>query len=271
MFTVVDFVESMSAPTKIEIRELILRVALEQMPPGYGGPTLQQGTLLRAVAQNLGVRSDPELEQEILTQWYDLFRTGYFAWGLNLSNPDPPFFHFTDRGRRALERLSRDPGNPAGYLQYLATVAKLNPIASSYLGEGLDCFVAGFYKAAAVMIGGAAESLILELRDIARQKLAQASIAEPKGLSDWRVKTILDALYDLLNARRNLFSKTLREEFEAYWLAFAQQIRATRNEAGHPSSVDPVTEEGVHASFLIFPDLARLSGDLAEWIANELR
>ena len=70
---------------------------------------------------------------------YDLFRTGYFAWGLNLSNPDPPFFHFTDRGRRALERLSRDPGNPAGYLQYLASVAKLNPIASSYLGEGLDC------------------------------------------------------------------------------------------------------------------------------------
>jgi hypothetical protein len=150
-------------------------------------------------------------------------------------------------------------------------VAKLNPVASSYLGEGLNCFVAGFYKAAAVMIGGAAESIILELRDLVRQKLAAAKIAEPKGLSDWRIKTILEALYDLLDARKGSFPKALREEFEAYWLAFAQQIRATRNDAGHPSSVDPVTEEGVHASFLMFPELARLSTNLATWLAADLK
>jgi hypothetical protein len=36
---------------------------------------------------------------------------------LNLSNPNPPFFHITDRGCRTLESLSRDPGNPSGYLR----------------------------------------------------------------------------------------------------------------------------------------------------------
>jgi hypothetical protein len=150
-------------------------------------------------------------------------------------------------------------------------VAKLNPVASSYLGEGLNCFVAGFYKAAAVMIGGAAESIILELRDLVRQKLAVAKIAEPKGLSDWRIKTILEALYDLLDTRKGSFPKALRAEFEAYWLAFAQQIRVTRNDAGHPSSVDPVTKEGVHASFLMFPELARLSTNLVTWLAANLK
>jgi hypothetical protein len=65
------------------------------------------------------------------------------------------------------------------------------------------------------------------------------------------VKTVLDALYDLLDARKGSFPKKLREEFDAYWLAFAQQIRTGRNDAGHPSSVDPVTEEGVHASYLV--------------------
>jgi hypothetical protein len=37
-----------------------------------------------------------------------------FRVGVNLSNPNPPFFHFTERGRRALERLSRDPEIPPG-------------------------------------------------------------------------------------------------------------------------------------------------------------
>jgi len=261
----------MAQPTLTDLRELILRVAQQQEPQNYTGPTLQQGSVLDAVAQHLGVRQNPDLEQAILTQWHDLFRTGYFAWGLNLSNPNPPFFHITDHGRRTLERLSRDPGNPSGYLRHIASVAKLNPVASSYLGEGLNCFVAGFYKAAAVMIGGAAESIILELRDLVRQKLAAAKIAEPKGLSDWRIKTTLDALYDLLDARKSSFPKELREGFEAYWLAFAQQVRATRNDAGHPSSVDPVTEDGVHASFLVFPELARLSTDLAIWISANLK
>ncbi|MGH9684402.1 MAG: hypothetical protein ACRD4S_12430 [Candidatus Acidiferrales bacterium] len=261
----------MAHPTQADLREIILRTANAQQPRGYGGPTLQQNSLLNAVALELGIRQDPEVEEAILTQWHDLFRTGYFAWGLNLSNPNPPFFHFTDRGRRALERLSRDPGNPAGYLRHLAEVSRLNSIAHSYLGEALDCFVAGFYKAAAVMVGGAAESIILELPDIASRNLATAKQPEPKGLSDWRVKTILDALHGLLDSRKGAFPRELREEFEAYWMPFAQQIRSTRNDAGHPSSVDPVTEEDVHASLLIFPEMTRLSNNLAAWMDPDLK
>jgi len=261
----------MARPTPTDLRELILRVAQEHQPRQQNDGSLQQGTIFRVVVERLGGRVDPEVEQAVLTQWHDLMRTGYFAWGLNLGNPNPPFFHFTDRGRRALERLSRDPGNPAGYLCHLAAVAKLDPVANSYLVEGLDCFVAGFYKAAAVMIGGASESLILELSGLLRQRMSQLKINEPKGLSDWRIKTVLNALHAFFESQKGAFEKELREEFEAYWLAFAQQIRSTRNDAGHPSSVDPVTEEGVHASFLVFPELARLSGNLGIWVNGSLK
>lgn len=261
----------MPRPTATDLRELILTVARDQQPQNRIAASLQQGSVLRAVVERLGQRFDDELEQAILSQWHDLVRTGYFSCGLNLANPNPPFFHFTERGRRALERLSRDPGNPAGYLRHLGAVAKLNPVANSYLTEGLDCFVAGLFKAAAVMVGGAAESLILELRDITSQRLAQQKVAELKGLSDWRVKTVLDAIHALLDSKKSGFPRELREEFEAYWLAFAQQIRATRNDAGHPSTVDPVTEEGVHASFLVFPELARLSTNLGSWVGKHLK
>lgn len=69
----------MAQPTLTDLRELILKVAQQQEPQNYMGPTLQQGSVLDAVAQHLGVRQNPDLEQAILTQWHDLFRTGYFA------------------------------------------------------------------------------------------------------------------------------------------------------------------------------------------------
>jgi hypothetical protein len=40
-------------------------------------------------------------------------------------------------------------------LRHLASIASLNDVAISYLAEGLDCHVAGLFKAGAVMVGGA--------------------------------------------------------------------------------------------------------------------
>jgi hypothetical protein len=252
------------------IREVIIRVAVQQKPNQPSEPSLQQGSVLSAVASELGRPHDRDFEQAVLTEWHDLFRTGYFAWGYDLMNPNPPHFHFTERGFRATARLGRDPGNPSGYLRYLSEVATLNRIANSYLAEGLDCFVAGLHKAAAVMIGAAAESLVLELRDSVKTRLTETSQAAPKNLDDFRLKTVFDALNRLLDGKKTLFQREVREEFDAFWPAFAHHIRVTRNDAGHPSSVDPVTEEAVHASFLIFPDLARLQNRLVRWASTEL-
>src|SRR5207245_8493044 len=127
---------------------------------GYSGPYLQQTSILDAVARKLGANQNPYLERAILTQWGELFRSGLLAWRFNLSNPDPPFFHLTDRGRQALQNVTRDPSNPAGYLRHFASIATLEPVAMSNLAEGLECYVAGLFKAAAVMVGAAAESEI---------------------------------------------------------------------------------------------------------------
>lgn len=206
----------------------------------------------------------------ILSEWYSLFATGHLSWGHNIGNPNPPFFHVTARGRSALEILSRDPSNPRGYLEHVKTVASLNTVAWSYLDEALKCYVGGHYKAAAVMLGGASESLVLEVRDHLVGRLQSIGLQVPTNLKDWRVKTVLDGLQQQIEARRSTLSRQLREEAEAHWAAFAQQIRAIRNEAGHPSSVDPITPESAHAAFLIFPVLAHIAQGLHQWI-DELR
>lgn len=254
-----------------DIRETLLKVIQDFHPKSPMDGSLQQLTVLNHTKDRLGIINDLDLEQAVLAQWHDLFRTGYLAWGHNLNNASPPFFHVTARGRLALEKLSRDPANPAGYLKHLQSIAKLNPVANSYLLEGLECYVNGLVKAAAVMIGAAAESTVLELRDLLVQRLSQLCQAIPPKLQDWHIKTVLDEVHSILDARKGGMVRELREEFESYWSAFAQQIRAVRNDAGHPTSVDPVSFDTVHASFLVFPELAKLSTKLNEWIAKELK
>lgn len=233
--------------------------------------SLQQNTVLTRVSQRLNIFNDTELEQVVLDEWFGLFNTGYLSWGHNLSNCSPPFCHVTARGKDALASLSRDPSNPAGYLAYLHSLAPLNQVAMSYLTEGLDCYVGGHYKAAAVMIGGATESVVLELRDHLVHRLGELGQVIPQKLNDWRIKTVLDELQQFVDARKGTLPRDLRDEFSAYWPAFTQQIRAVRNDAGHPSSVDPVSPETAHASFLVFPLLAQLAAGVHAWVARELK
>ena len=120
------------------------------------------------------------------------------------------------------------------------------------------------------MIGCAAESVILTLRGLTVQKLTTLGRTIPPNLNDWRIKTVSDGLRSFFEGHSRSFGRELREPFEAYWAAFAQQIRATRNDAGHPTSVDPVTPDTVHASLLIFPELAKLANNLSRWVSSDL-
>jgi hypothetical protein len=141
----------------------------------------------------------------------------------------------------------------------------------SYLTEGLECHVAGLFKAVAVMVGCATESLILNLRDVTVEKLTALGNALPTGIEDRKIKTVSDTLCTFFEAHRTQIGRDLWEPFEANWSTFAQQMRAVRNDAGHPKSVEPVTSDTAHASLLVFPELAKIATGLARWVAEDLR
>lgn len=229
---------------------------------------LQSGGVLQKAAQRLGIQHNLQAEQMLLTFFYDLFRTGYLSWGYNLANQAPPFFHITALGRQALAQRSRDPANPDGYLANLRAKARIGAVTESYITEALETFNAACFKATAVMVGAAAESVVLAIRDALIAKLQTLGHSVPADLGDWRVKRILLVIETILSAKKATLPKPLFERFEANWPAFTHQIRTARNEAGHPVSVDPVTADEVHASLLIFPELAALASDLEAWIAT---
>jgi len=263
----------MQAPGSPIDGERIRRTVLEVVSGHPVTSPLQAATVLSESVRRLradGGFAGLQQEQALLTFFGDLFRIGYLAWGYNVSNPGPPFCHITERGRGALAKLSRDPSNPDGYLAHLRSVAPMPAVTESYVREALSTYSAGCFKAAAVMIGVAAESVVLELRDAVGARLDALGRPRPKALDDWRVKTVLDALEGLLSGQKTNMPKSLFEEFEAYWSAFTQQIRVSRNSAGHPASLDPLQEQTAHASLLIFPELFKLAHGLVTWVRTNL-
>jgi hypothetical protein len=119
------------------------------------------------------------------------------------------------------------------------------------------------------MVGAAAESVVLGVRDGLAAKLQSPSQLIPAGLSDWRIKRVLAAVEQALVAKGAIMPTALFERLEANWPAFTHQIRTARNDAGHPVGIEPVTADEVHASLLIFPQLAALAGQLTGWIASD--
>jgi hypothetical protein len=229
--------------------------------------SLQQDSVLSEVKSLMGNGATIELQEVILTTWYDLFRSGHLSWGSDLSNVSPPFFHLTEKGKKFLSNFSRDPANPTGYLENIKKF-KINDVALSYVYESVNSYNNNCYKAAAVMIGCASESMILELRDTLVAKMAAlGKTANPK-LNNERIKTVIDEIEVIIESNKKNIPKPLFESFSTYWTALSGQIRISRNEAGHPNSVDPVTEDSVHASLLLFPEILKLIGDISEWINN---
>jgi hypothetical protein len=246
------------------IRSVVLEV-IDALSREYSH--LQSSSVIQRAAQKLGSRSR-ESEQALLASFYDLFRTGYLSWGHDLANPAPPFCHVTALGRRALAQQSRDPANPDGYLAHLRSYAAVGAVTDSYIAEALNTFNATCFKATAVMVGAAAESIVLNIRDAIVARLQNLGHSVPSTFTDWRIKRLLSAIEAAITARKAVMPAPLFERFEANWPAFTHQIRTARNEAGHPVAVDPVTAEEVHASLLIFPELASLATQLETWIAS---
>jgi hypothetical protein len=71
----------------------------------------------------------------------------------------------------------------------------------------------------------------------------------------------------MLGCTAEALSLSLRDRLKkTFWTAWTGLFRMTRNDAGHPKSIEPVTREAVHGQLLLLHEHARLVFDLGAWI-----
>ena len=254
-------------PTSLEIRQSVLKHALT-----LDSNNLQVTIIARRAMTELELdERDNTQSRMVLTELGELIRTGHLAPGMNFSNNSYPWLHVTPKGQRTEEQFSRDPSNPAGYSAYVnSRVPQLDQIASSYLMEALDCYNDEHFKSSAVMLGGASERLCVLLAEDIKTGLLRTGNTSPSGLDDWRIARVIRSITSSLDSKKNQMSNDTRDAYEAHWTAFVSVIRASRNEAGHPASITPITESVAHRNLLIFGELAELVQDLRHFAQGHM-
>jgi hypothetical protein len=225
-----------------------------------------RGYVLEEASKAFGQGGDQHGGRLLLAAYDDLFRSGVINTGRALNQPGPEWGHLSEHGMETLKNVDRDPSNAQGYLKAIDPHLKGQDIALSYLTEALDTYNKGSVKASAVMLGCTAEALSLSLRDRLKSRITSNGGSSPPALDDWRIAPVLRTLEHQIDTRASAMVRDLRERYESFWTAWTGLFRMTRNDAGHPKSIEPVTREAVHGQLLLLHEHARLVFDLGAWI-----
>src|SRR5260370_31458286 len=114
-------------------------------------------------------------------------------------------------------------------------VPSLDAVIALSPTESLKCFRNGTFVASAVMIGVAAEQMMLVLRKAVYDALS--SQEKKKRFDDdaqGQIKRIYDAVWKKLDPVREQMPERLRESVGVELAGVFELVRKTRNETGHP-------------------------------------
>lgn len=187
---------------------------------------------------------------------WQLVTQGIVAPGMNSANLTLPFFHITDYGKTVLETERFVPHDPTGYLKEVRGAAKtvVGEVAITYIEEALRCFNSGCQLAAVLLLGVAAECVLLELCKVIHSSLRSA--ADQKALDGKQTikhkhRWIVDKYLALPSSTRR---ERLPESLDLTLTSLYELIRRQRNDLGHPQEKPPeLSREQAFVFFRLFP------------------
>ena len=206
---------------------------------------------------NVQERGKEQLEASDINKTREVFWSfivqGIIMPGLNVSNPNLPFFTLTDYGKTVISSPDPIPYDSDGYMNHLKTMApNLNPIAIAYVQEGLDCFIRGNYTASTVMLGVGGEALMLDLAQALQEALPNAeAIKMKKSIEHDKISGIYTEFNRHFVPRITTLPNSLRDGLQLLLDGVFTIIRTHRNEAGHPTGIlsDRLTTLGLFSMF----------------------
>jgi len=165
-----------------------------------------------------------------------------------------PHFSITEYGKTYLESEGSAPYDPDGYLSCIANDSpNVDDVVLLYLTEGLQCFIRSNYIASVVMVGVAAEKVILNLVDAFTAAMSDASKATTfrRKTQNAMIKTQFDELTKRLYPLKQQLPGELSRDLETYLDGIFNLVRNYRNEAGHPTGRD-IPHEIAYSNLQLF-------------------
>ena len=258
------------------IRHLIFKAKLTATPQrALLMADIVQRVISMAVSDGF-LRQEPShdqrsaLESKVTEVIWELIIEGVYTPGLSLGQPNLPYLRITEFGRKCFEAGELTPHDPDAYLERLKSAcSKLDATMVLYTGEALDTFRAGNYLATAVMVGVAAESMLLRLVDRVGAALNTPERKDKfeKATKGKKAKTQHDELLARLKSPATPLPTELADVLTQQIDGIYDLIRRTRNDAGHPTGKKMERDE-THALLLLFPTYCKTVCELMDWLAT---
>ena len=178
---------------------------------------------------------------------WEFIATGVIAPGnwLHYNRANLPSFSITNFGREVLAAGRAIPHDPDGYLAEIRTMGKscVQDVGVGYIEEALCCFARGCYTASVLLLGVAAEAVILRAcelivdasTDPAVRKVYDSLPDFPKQRHRWLVER-----YNALPAK--VRREALPDGLDVTLTSAYDLIRRQRNDLGHPQAIPPVID-----------------------------
>jgi hypothetical protein len=213
----------------------------------------------------------PWIQDEVREVIWGLAFQGIIVPGIDSSSQQAglPYFKITEWGKRCLEKGEYLPSDVGHYMERLRKeIPPLDSIIDLYLTEALRCFRYSTFIASAVMVGVAAEFMMLVLQKAVYGALDSAD--KKKRFRDdaqGQIKRVYDAVWRKLDPVREQMPDKLGESIGVDLVGIFELIRKTRNEAGHPSGKN-IEREEADALLLLFPTYAKTVYAVIAWLAT---
>jgi hypothetical protein len=184
-----------------------------------------------------------------------------------------PWLQVTEWGKTCLEKGEYAPYDAGLFLARIRNqVPHLDPIVDLYLKEALNSFRSGNYLAVAVMTGVASERVLIVLRDAIHSAIPGGDRKKKlmEATENQTAKRIYEAISDRIDPIREQLPEELQESIGTQLDGIFQEIRRTRNDAGHPTG-RVIERDEAYALLQLFPVYAKSAYALIDWLkANQI-
>lgn len=209
------------------------------------------------------------LAQDIL---WELMIQGVVAPGLNINNPNLPFFRITEYGRRVVSEGKYLPHDPTGYLdRFREEVTSPDPVVMSYLSESLECFSRGNLLASVVMLGIASERMFLLLCEALLNWLSDSNEKNEfeEIINRNAIKPKMDWVFSKIQNLQQVSPRPLPDNVNIMLGTIFDFIRCQRNNLGHPQDSPPnVSLEDAYVNLRVFPSYCRMANQIIDYFYN---